>query len=184
MRVITGKAKGRRLKSVRGMNTRPTSDRVKEAMFAILGNTVVDAMVLDLFAGTGGLGIEALSRGAKFCIFVDKDRRAISVIRDNLSVTGFDKQAWVLPVDALASYAKIAQRGYAFDLVFADPPYWMDVAEKLLAGLQRFSLLKPGGIVVYEHDAGKELPAAVGNCRMARQQVYGDTQLTIYVNEV
>lgn len=184
MRVITGKAKGRRLKAVKGMNTRPTSDRVKEALFAILGTAVVDATVLDLFAGTGSLGIEALSRGARFCVFVDKDRRAVSVIRDNISATGFAEQALILLVDALGSFSKMAERGYRFDLVLCDPPYRIEAAADILSSLEQYSLVRPGSKVVYEHAAGTELPASVGRFSVVRQQVYGDTQLTIYTYEI
>lgn len=181
MRVIAGRLGGRRLQSPKGRTTtRPTSDRVKEALFSMLGE-VDGAIVLDLFAGTGALGIEALSRGAERAVFVERDRAAVAAIRANLASLGLgESQAELRVGDARAALRAAREAGETYDLVFVDPPYdhvreWAGELAELLP-----AVLASGARVVVESDrrAPAELPLAV-----AQSKRYGDTTITIHVIE-
>lgn len=186
MRVIAGLAKGRALKAVPGRTTRPTADRVKESLFGIIGAGVLVEAALDLFAGTGNLGIEALSRGAGRAVFVEKDRRALAVLSENLAATGFAGQAAVAPLDVPRFLAPDGhgRAGWSgpFGLVFADPPYGRGLAEKTLSALSRFAGLTPDALVVVEHSA-HDAPAEVcGALRAFRREKYGETVVSFYCN--
>lgn len=183
MRVIAGLARGRRLRSVKGIKTRPTSDRVKEAMFNILGNAVIDARVLDLFAGTGALAIEALSRGALSAVLVDNDPRAVAVINTNLRLTGLEKQAEVYCSDAVRALESLSRRRHQFDLVFLDPPYDCGLYESVRQALCGLELLQSGGILVVECRPSLQLSWTEPGLRLARQATYGDTMLLFYQRE-
>jgi 16S rRNA (guanine966-N2)-methyltransferase len=177
MRVIAGRLGGRRLKAPTGTVTRPTSDRVREALFGMLG--VLDgASVLDLFAGTGALGIEALSRGALKAVFVERDARAAAVLRENLRALGIDPHAAdVRRGDALAALRAARASQETYDLVFIDPPYRQarDWESELSAILP--SLLRPSGRVVVESD--RRSPLRLPG-ELQRQRRYGDTSITIH----
>ncbi|MGA9876507.1 MAG: 16S rRNA (guanine(966)-N(2))-methyltransferase RsmD [Solirubrobacteraceae bacterium] len=177
MRVIAGRLGGRRLTAPPGRGTtRPTSDRVREALFSMLGE-LDGAVVLDLFAGTGALGIEALSRGAERVVFVERDRAALRALRENLARLGLaEPEARMRAGDALAALRAARKRGETYDLVFVDPPYahTRDLGDELSALLP--GLLAPGARVVVESDrrAPAELPL-----RVVQQRRYGDTTITI-----
>jgi 16S rRNA (guanine966-N2)-methyltransferase len=181
MRVIAGRLGGRRLKAPRGHVTRPTTDRVREALFSMLAD-VAGARVLDLFAGTGALGIEALSRGAAHAVFVERSRHALAALRANLLDLEIGaEQAEVRPGDALAALQSARERGETYDLVFLDPPY--ERARELgeaLAGILP-ALLAPNARVVVEADRRNpaELPLAVEALRR-----YGDTTITIHRHDM
>lgn len=182
LRVIAGEAKGRRLKSVPGLETRPTADRVRQTLFDILGD-VGGERVLDLFAGTGALGIEALSRGASKATFVESDAAAAAVIRDNLAVCGFADRAAVRRSDAEAFLARRAPASARFDLVFLDPPYERGLAfvARLMGLLADRDRVPEGGRVVVESAAGDvDLPDGY---RLLRSKIFGRTQITITVRE-
>ncbi|MDI6782896.1 MAG: 16S rRNA (guanine(966)-N(2))-methyltransferase RsmD [bacterium] len=181
MRVIAGIARRRRLKSVRSQQVRPTSDRVKESLFSILGNRVVAARVLDLFAGTGNLGIEALSRGAKFAVFVDNDARSIKVIKENIVSLGFDSSAEVIAGELPRVLKAVGSNG--FDMVFFDPPYLQDLEVTTINALVEYQLLNANAIVVVEHHKKTELPKEIRYLKKVRQQKYGDTVVTFYKNQ-
>ena len=149
MRVISGTAKGIRLESLDGDTTRPTLDRVKEALFNILQNDIKDAYVLDLFSGSGALGIEALSRGAKLCVMSDKSADAINVITKNLKKTKLDKNAEVIKNDYMQTLKALNQK---FDLIFVDPPYAQDIAVNAIKNIMEQDLLTEEGIIVLETD--------------------------------
>ena len=174
MRVITGTARGTKLKTPEGMLTRPTTDRVKEALFNIIQFDIAGD-VLDLFAGTGQLGIEALSRGAAGCVFVDKNPEAALVIRRNLKAAGFSAGTQVLSLEA-ASY--LAHAKDVFDLVFLDPPYAAGLLEPSLALAAAHTA--PGGVIVCESGAGQPLPDRAGNLSLARTYRYGRVHIRIY----
>lgn len=176
MRVITGTARGRRLKPLEGMDTRPTTDRVKEGMFSILQFDIEGRRVLDLFAGTGQLGIESLSRGAESAVFVDRNREALKVIAENLAATNLEAHASVISGDSLGY---LANRG-KFDLIFLDPPYDTGLLDAALEKIETFDILRPHGIIVAEHPAGATLPTLCAPYVIHRTYRYGHIALTIY----
>jgi 16S rRNA (guanine(966)-N(2))-methyltransferase RsmD len=180
MRVIAGEARGRQLKAVPGHTTRPTTDKVKEALFSMIGPYFEGERVLDLFAGTGALGIEALSRGAGHAVFVDADVRSVQVVRKNLEVTGMSDRAEVYRNDASRAIKALARRGVLFDLVFLDPPYRMDNADQLLLALSASGLVTDGGIGVIEHRASHAYPDRFGSFVLVKHSVYGEAALSIY----
>lgn len=149
MRVISGLARGTKLKTIEEMTTRPTLDRVKESLFNILQNQLKNSVVLDLFAGSGALGIEALSRGAKKAYFCDTNRDAINVIKENLNKTRLNDKAVVMNVDYNKALNNINE---SFDLIFLDPPYKLDLAVDALKSIINKNLLKSEGIIVIETD--------------------------------
>ena len=180
MRVITGLARGRRLKELKGTETRPTADAVKEGMFNILQFEIEGRSALDLFAGTGQLGIEALSRGAKNAVFVEQRADAVRLIRENLELCGFQERARVVPGEAMAFLASLRER---FDLIFLDPPYDTELLETSLAHIARFDILAPHGIIVAESRADKRLPALSAPYAVHREYRYGKIKLTVYRRE-
>ena len=177
MRVITGKARGVALKTPDGMATRPTSDRVKEAMFSIIHFDVPGASVLDLFGGTGQLGIEAISRGAKTAVFVDEREDACELIRENLKRTNFTAQAKVIRSDYL-SYLKSS--GEKYDIILLDPPYAEVFLENSLKMITEIDILQSGGIIVAECPLGKDLPWEFDGFIRSKDYKYGKTLLTLY----
>jgi len=175
MRVITGTARGCRLETLAGDATRPTTDKVKEALFSAIQFDLPDARVLDLFAGSGQLGIEALSRGADRCTFVDQNKKAVEVIRRNLQATRLSEQAQVVSADALGFLARTAD---TFDIVFLDPPY---ASSLLIPALENAAeKLNEGGIIVCESDDGTPLPETVGALSVHRTYQYGRIHITVY----
>ncbi len=177
MRVITGSARGRRLGELKGTETRPTSGKVKEGVFSALQFDLEGRRVLDLFAGTGQLGIEALSRGAKSCVFVDRRADAARLVRENLAACGFSDRGQVLCTDAMTYLTSLRTQ---FDLIFLDPPYADDVLERALAHIARFDILAPRGIIVAECPAGKPLPKLGAPYGVYREYRYGKTAVTVY----
>lgn len=177
MRVVAGTARGTVLKTPEGMLTRPTADRVKEAVFSILHFDVQDALVLDLFGGTGQLGIEALSRGAKNATFVDAREDACRLIRENLKRTRLEKDAKVVRCDYL-DYLKRCREQY--DIIFLDPPYAEVFLENSLNRITEIDILRSGGIIVAERPLGKELPWEYPGFTRSRDYQYGKILLTFY----
>lgn len=175
MRVITGTARGRKLITLEGDDVRPTTDKVKESLFNIIQFYVEGASFLDLFAGSGQIGIEALSRGARQVVFVDKSKKSIDVIRQNLKTTGFEKNAVVLHSDSIAFLQRRAEK---YDIAFLDPPYSTGLLEKALEFLP--NVMSDNGIIICEAPANEELPETVGDFRLFRKYSYGKTALTSY----
>ena len=165
------------------MEVRPTSDRVKEALFNILGGLVPGCRFLDLFAGTGNIGIEALSRGAAGAVFVENNVKNARIIRENLAVTGMEAKARLICLDVAEALVLLGKEGQNFDLVFLDPPYLKDFESGALAGIAGHGLLRPGGRVVVESSKKDRLPRETGSLKMFRQEKYGDTLLSFYHNE-
>lgn len=176
MRVITGTARGRKLKEPSNYDIRPTTDKVKESMFNIVQFHMEDARVLDLFAGTGQLGIEALSRGAAECVFVDRSPEAVKIVGENLKATGLESRAKVVKSDSIA-YLESAK---GFDLVLMDPPYAGELLEKALKILGGFDILNKNGIIICESDKGRSLPDLPEDRFSRREYVYGRVKLTTY----
>jgi len=182
MRVIAGIARGVPLKAPKGLTTRPTADRVRESLFNILGD-ISGARVLDLFAGSGALGLEALSRGAAEAVFIDKDRQAVKVIRENLGKTKLQEAAKVLLADTLrvlAAPGRYLPGGHLFDLAFVDPPYAAGLYEQALTRLGESGLLTPSALVVVEQPRKMEVLAQVAGFKLQRSEGYGDTTICFY----
>ena len=177
MRVITGKARGIALKTPDGMLTRPTADRVKEALFSIIQFDIPAAKVLDLFGGTGQLGIEALSRGAKSAVFVDEREEACKLIRENLKRTRLEVDARVVRSDYMA-YLKSCKE--TFDIIFLDPPYAEVFLENSLKMITEIDILQSGGIIVAERPLGKELLCDFPGFTRSKDYKYGKTLLTVF----
>jgi 16S rRNA (guanine(966)-N(2))-methyltransferase RsmD len=179
MRVIAGELKGRRLKAVPGHGTRPTSDKVKEALFHKLGPFFSEQeTVLDLFAGTGNLGIEALSRGCGSAVFVDKAQSAVKTVRANIDALALGARAEVYRSEASKALDRLEARGRQFDLVFFDPPYAEEKAGQLVEKVLDCSMLKEDGMLVWEHAAAKSA-AFDERLSVFAEKNYGDTTLTI-----
>jgi 16S rRNA (guanine966-N2)-methyltransferase len=179
MRVIAGEAKGRRLRPVPGDVTRPITDRVKEALFDILGEQVLDAYVLDLFAGTGGVGIEALSRGAQRAVFVEQDGRALRTIRENLHATHLRERAEIIAGDVFDYLARMGPGG-KFDIVYVAPPQYKGLWARTLRALDKQSPLTPQGVIVVQIFPKEYEHLALTNLVLADQRRYGSTLLCFY----
>lgn len=177
MRVITGSARGRKLKTLEGLDVRPTTDMVKEAVFTIIQFRVPYASMLDLFAGCGQMGIEALSRGASRVVFVDSSRQSQAVIKENLTATGLMKQSRVIADDVVSFLSHASDK---YDIIFLDPPYDDGYAPKVLPLLE--NVLAPGGIVLFEHRYKEEFPETVGGLVLKKNYKYGKIAVTTYVH--
>lgn len=181
MRIITGSARGTKLKAPKGQNTRPTADRIKESLFNILGNFIYDKRVLDLFSGTGNLALEALSRGAKSATSVDMANESISVIRANAKQTHLDDKLTVIKGDVFNTIKKLHQKQQIFDIIFCDPPYHHELCAKTLENLLAYPILAKDGIIIMEHAVEDNLPETIGQFSLIRNKKYGSTtQISIY----
>ncbi len=181
MRVITGTARGRKLGQLQGMDTRPTTDQVKESIFNIIQFDIEGRRVLDLFAGTGQLGIEALSRGAAGCTFVDQRRDAAALVRSNLKLCRLSDRARVVQGEALSFLASDRER---YHLVFLDPPYQTELLENALKKIAEIDILMENGIIICESPADKVLPELPQPYRKGREYRYGKIKITVYRKEV
>ncbi|WP_125582864.1 16S rRNA (guanine(966)-N(2))-methyltransferase RsmD [Lacticaseibacillus suibinensis] len=179
MRVISGAFRGRRLVAVAGNATRPTADKVKESMFNMLGPYFDGGQALDLYAGTGALGIEAVSRGMTHATLVDKAYPAIKVIQQNVALTQAEDQFTVLKAPVERALASLAAAHQQFDLVMADPPYAKQAALTQLQELVDLNLVKPGGLVMFETGMDVVYPAAIAGFTILRRQTYGVAQVLI-----
>lgn len=183
MRIIAGKFKGRRLVAPKDMTVRPTSDRVKESVFSIIREQVQNAKFLDLCAGTGNIGIEALSRGAKHVTFVDRNPKSLQLIKQNLHACGFDTtdaQVQLIGKELGIGIDILHHRSETFELIYFDPPYDAGLYNKCLAQISETSLLQSAGMLLVEHHKRTDLPLDVGLFACERQKQYGDTCLTFY----
>ena len=177
MRVITGTARGRRLLEPEGMDTRPTTDRVKEGIFSSIQFEIEGRRVLDLFGGTGQMGIEALSRGAAHCTFLDLRKEAVGVMRENLKRTGFAEDAAVVQGDYLAFLTRCKEK---FDLIFLDPPYGTGMLEKAMEIITEIDIVSENGIIVCESAAEQVLPELSAPYEKGREYRYGKIKVTLY----
>lgn len=180
MRIIAGDMKGRKLRPVRGKMIRPTSDRLRESVFNILGDRVVDAVVLDLFAGTGALGIEALSRGARCAVFVDRFREALSAVADNLRHCEMEARSRVIRWNIMRGLSCIRDHQPRFTLVFMDPPYQRNLVQPALAHLVESRSLSPESRIIVEHSVGEPSPEFPGPLVLADQRRYGKSLVSFY----
>lgn len=185
MRIVAGEFRGRRLHSPKNINIRPTSDRVREAIFNIIMPYLPDARVLDLFAGTGALGLEALSRGAAQAVFVDENLEAIRLILENVKICGVQDRAEIIhgQVDrVIRRFTRQGQMITRFQVVFLDPPYGKGYVERTINSLTH--LTSDTGLVVAEHHAKDSLPLQLGDWALSRERKYGDTKVSFYMREI
>lgn len=177
MRVITGSARGRKLKTPENYDIRPTTDNVKESVFNIIQFDIEGRRVLDLFAGTGQLGIECLSRGASSAVFVDQSREAVKIVKDNLKACGLS--GTVVQADAM-SFLRTCGK---FDIIFVDPPYDSDLYESVLNTVNSIDILSDGGIIICESRRERALPEMTAPYKKRKEYTYGKVKLCIYTKE-
>lgn len=182
MRIITGSARGTRLKSPAGEGTRPTADRTREALFSMLGARVYDAHVLDLFAGTGALALEALSRGAESAVLID--RATYATLAENARRTKLEARAEIRRGDVYGQVAALTRDGRTFNLIFADPPYACGDNVRVLAAVDAGALLAAGGFFVLEQGADEPLITHSGRLSLMRERCYGAARICFYTQEV
>lgn len=175
MRVITGMAKGIKLETLEGMDVRPTTDKVKEAIFSSIQFDLYDSMVLDLFAGSGQLGIEALSRGAKSAVFVDNSKKSIEIVRKNLEKTNLTDLSQLFHMNSI-DYIKLSDKKY--DLIFLDPPYNKGILTEILPSLS--DKLNDKGQIICEYEQNLELPEKIKNLRLKKNYKYGKIKVSIF----
>lgn len=175
MRIIAGHYKGHKLKSVKGLNTRPTSDKVKGAIFNVLGAKVQKARVLDVFAGTGSLALESLSRGAEAAVLLEKNNAAYQVIKENVELLGITQNVTVYKVDALKYLEHL--RGKEFDLIFLDPPYGKGLASQTLELIKDSRLLQEDGVIIAETSSNETLSKDLKPLEFRLEKEYGDTKI-------
>ena len=182
IRVIAGKAKGQNLKGPTGLDYRPTTGRVKEFIFSYLGPSIQDTTILDLFSGTGSLGIEALSRGASHVTFVEQAAAQIKTIQSNLSLCGFETQASLLRGDVFRMIASLSD-SKSFDLILADPPYKANYHGQIVTAVARSGILKPEGRLIIEHETHDQLHAEA-SLACIRERKFGSNFISVYENPV
>lgn len=175
MRVITGMAKGIKLETLEGMDVRPTTDKVKEAIFSSIQFDLYDSMILDLFAGSGQLGIEALSRGAKSAVFVDNSKKSIEIVRKNLEKTNLTNLSQLFHMNSV-DYIKLSDKKY--DLIFLDPPYNKGILTEILPSLS--DKLNDKGQIICEYEQNLELPEKIKNLRLKKNYKYGKIKVSIF----
>ena len=178
MRIIAGEYKGRKLDSPQDNNIRPTSDKVKEAIFSILMPYIEDAVFVDLFSGSGGLGLEAISRGAKYSYFCDKERKAITLIKANIEKCHAEDYSCVVWGDYMKLLNRLSKK--EVDIFVLDPPYLSGLYEKALNSIDSLDLLKDEGIIIAEHVKEIHLPESIGNLSKIKERTYGRSILSIY----
>ncbi|MFH2138965.1 MAG: 16S rRNA (guanine(966)-N(2))-methyltransferase RsmD [Candidatus Omnitrophota bacterium] len=180
MRITSGDFKGRTLKIPKSKNVRPTSEKVRQAIFDVLGDFVQGKEVLDLFSGSGALGCEALSRGAKGVTFVENRRESVRIIRENLVSLKLDKKCTILAQDVLTVGGILAKKNKKFQVILADPPYRQDLAKKCLLEIVKYDILNAPTIIIIEHYKKDELPQQLGDIELWQLKKYGDTFVSFY----
>ena len=183
MKVLSGRAKGRKLRFPKlsgGQRLRPLTGKVKEALFNILASKNPDSRFLDLFAGTGSVGIEALSRGAKLAIFVENNRKAVQALRENLEITGFTDRAEVYCLDVMRAIKVIDRSGGKFDIIYIGAPYGSDLLENTIKEIARISIIDNEGVVIAERSIRDKIADSYGELIKLRDARYGDTVLSFY----
>lgn len=178
MRIITGKARGLKLTTPKNWDVRPTADRVKESLFNIIGSKIVGAQVLDLFAGTGNLGLECWSRGAEHIVFTDMSRESLRLVQSNIAKCRAENETETLLGDAVQLIDRLYKKGARFDFVFADPPYNKGLVQKVIAALAQSPLLNDGGYLVAEYSAHDDIGTLPENFELVRCETYGETKIS------
>nr|WP_300090932.1 16S rRNA (guanine(966)-N(2))-methyltransferase RsmD [Sedimentibacter sp.] len=180
MRIISGTNKGKKLYAPEGMSVRPTSDKIKEAIFNIIGYIDEDSVVLDLFAGSGNVGIEFLARGAKSCTFVDLSNKSLSYVRKNLELCNFKDRAQVVLSDYEKAISSLSAKGEKFDYIFADPPYDLNCGADIANKVFEHNILKPGGMLIIETDKSEIVIESIDTDVLKyKEKIYGRTRISI-----
>ncbi len=182
MRIISGQLKNRRLKMPNSRDVRPTSQKVRKAIFDVLGDEIVDKQVLDLFSGSGAIGFEALSAGAAHITFIENKGLSLGAISKNISSLDVNQKCTVIGRDVMLSIDKLHAKGSQFDIVLADPPYLGGLAKKCLLKISNCDILLAPAILVIEHSKKDELPAICGNLKRWQLKNYGDTLVSFYTH--
>jgi len=182
LRIIGGEAKGRKLKAPKGLTTRPTTDRVKEAVFNIMGYKVKDAIFLDLFGGTGAIAIEAISRGAAEAVICEKDFQAIRVINDNIISAKFTDKIKVLKMDAILALKILSKENYRFDVIYLDPPYQGGLLPQVMEQLYENNLLHQDGVIIAETSSREDFSKYNIKNSLSTCRKYGETLITVFKN--
>lgn len=180
MRVISGKARGHTLKAPKGLNMRPTADRVKESIFNIIRAELYNSIVIDLFAGSGSLGIEALSRGAYKAYFIDNNKNSVQLIGQNLEKTGLINDSEIIHMEALNAIVRLSKHRVKANIIFIDPPYLKGFIEPTLETILFYNILQPDGIIIVEHDIKDRVPDSVHELKKYRINRYGDIAISFY----
>jgi 16S rRNA (guanine(966)-N(2))-methyltransferase RsmD len=180
LRIIAGSRKGRRIEHPGVSAVRPTKDRVREAVFSMINFELPSARVLDLFAGSGAYGLEALSRGAEKAFFVENDPACLETVRRNIHQLGLSTSAELVPGDAFSRIEGFGARKDTFDIIFADPPYRGNAARNTLIMINRYDILKHSGLLVLEHSGREPVPEGAGDISILKQKTYGKTTISIY----
>lgn len=182
MRVISGVKKGFKLAAGNTGKIRPTTDRTRKVIFDVIGERIHKSIVLDVFAGSGSLGIEALSRGAAKVTFIEKSRYAISVLQRNLQKTGFQSEAVIFSSPADQALKTLARSTFKFDLIFADPPYHQSLAQSTISAVEEYDLLVNQGWLVLEHSKRNESELSAARMNLAKRTKQGETMVSFYRN--
>ena len=180
LRVISGKVRGLKLDTPKNQDVRPTIDRVKESLFNMINPYIRESNVLDLFAGTGSLGIECLSRGAKNCVFVDKSRESINIVKSNVKKARVENESTILNIDFKDAVKRLSTQNQKFDVIFMDPPYYENMFIDCLKSIDELNLLHEDGIIVVEHDTKDQFEETIGRLVKTRDKKYGNTTMTFY----
>jgi len=180
LRVISGKVRGLKLDTPKNEDVRPTTDRVKESLFNIINPYIIDSNVLDLFAGTGSLGIECLSRGALSATFVDVSKDSINIVKSNVKKSRFENESTILNIDFKSAIDRLKVQNKKFDIIFMDPPYYKNMFMDALSNIDNSNLLSEDGIIVVEHDTKDKFIDKIGRLEKTREKKYGNTTLTFY----
>lgn len=180
MRIIAGSAKGKRIKCRDGFDTRPTTDRVKESLFSMIAPIVDGAIVLDLFSGTGNLALEAISRGAKRAVMIEKDKEALRMIIQNVNNLGFESQCRAYKNETMRALEILGKKREKFTLIFLDPPYKDNVCTKVIEKIASVGVLGEGGLIVAEHHILEDLPEIIGEFKKVDERRYGKKELSFY----
>lgn len=180
MRIIAGSARGRILLGPRSRAIRPTADRVRESIFNVLGQWMDGQSVLDLYAGTGAMALEALSRGAARAVLVDQEREAVGLCRANAAALGFAQQVMILAMPMARAVERLSAQGERFDLVFADPPYAARATGEVLAQVGQRGLLAPEGVLCLEHDRREAVPEQGEGLVRVDQRTFGDSRVSLF----
>ncbi|MCF0149393.1 MAG: 16S rRNA (guanine(966)-N(2))-methyltransferase RsmD [Clostridium sp.] len=183
MRIIAGRARGRKLLPPDTMETRPTLDRVKESMFSIIQNHIPDSVVVDVFAGTGSLGLEAASRGAKEVYLIDKSNTTFPILKKNVENLKFEDFCFPLNLDSYEALKMLNKKGKVFDIIFIDPPYCKEMIPKAIEIIKENNLLNKGGIIVTKIDSIEEIYQGYKEIQLVKNKKYGNTTVCIYNNE-